>query len=80
MPHREAILQKRQDSIEMFYDLAQMNTPSSTPTSHFSVYWPPSGYFALESSYWQLAALGVDCQVVAPALVPTNAYVSRRDP
>ena len=29
----------------------------------------PTGYVL----YWQLIALGVDCQVVAPALVPTKA-------
>ncbi|HXP10594.1 MAG TPA: transposase, partial [Acidobacteriaceae bacterium] len=29
----------------------------------------PTGYVL----YWQLTALGVDCQVVAPALVPTKA-------
>lgn len=29
----------------------------------------PTGYIL----YWQLTALGVDCQVVAPALVPTKA-------
>jgi transposase len=29
----------------------------------------PTGYLL----YWQLTALGVDCQVVAPALVPTKA-------